>query len=375
MNETDQTPFSSMLGTPGMPPQDQAAGYSDVVNQPHPIIQEMNTPATSPQEFEKRKAGWQMLVEKLQTDPNLQRAVGFAGAALVQPRQPGQTNLGQIGQAYMVGQSAYTAGEYSKYEQDLKSKEEARKTSESQASVDLTKARTPGVAAESAVSAQTVDTRVQAAKAALEQSQLALKKATSQEQVDALHRDIQTRRAQIEKDIPEESVRKSILAEYDKVLADVTEKRAKAAQEQGKADMSKLTVDIVKGMDKEEQKQFLTKSGRYSGSQSAVAQQRDMWGQIYDKLPDDDAHKKGKSREQFVLQQLTAAKAKDATELLVKAKTAGLSDEEIDSLGLFDLAKQAAAERRGATAQLGATPGATQMVWDPAQKKYVPAKK
>jgi hypothetical protein len=381
--------YTDMLGE--NPQEPQPPGMMGGAVQPtHPIVGEMNKPAATPAEFEKRKAGWMAIFDKMQNDPSMRQAALMFGASMLQPVQPGQTQAGQFGQALVTGAGAYNAGEYAQYQQGMAEREAQRKERESAANIEQTQAQTatsrarlPGVAAESKVAAGTADTRIEQAKTEAARAKVALDSATDEAQVAKIERDVRFRKAGLQKVVDDSKVLAAVEAEYDNVAlqAEATRARIKEAgalarEHGGKADISDLTVDIVKKMDPAEQRDFLLKKGRYGTATSALTQQRDMWSDLYDRLPPEDASKAGKTREQFVIDRLTASKQKDAVEMLIKAKQAGFDDAEIDQMGLLDMAKSAVAARRGSTAPgPGGVQGAIRMQFNPKTNRYEPVAK
>ena len=325
-----------------------------------PLVQQMATPATTPDELENRKQGWLQVFD----NPNFRRALGFMGAQLMQPVQPGQTGLGHLGQAMGTGMVAFQQGEYAQYEQKLKAAEEARKTAESgarikasEAGTALDTARLPGVRAESDVAAGTAGDRIKAAKATREKAEQDLAKARTENEVAQVEAELKKRKAAIVKEIPDAKIREGALAEIDLAIQKVAEARARtgqAAAETKRAGteqaVAEITLKQLQGMDDTERKEFLTKTGRYNNAASGMAQQAALWGQIYDKLPLDDVNKKGKTKEQFQMDQLTAAKATDAlTGLTNYLKNTLDPDQEIVRI-YTDLIKTQAGKRAGASA-------------------------
>lgn len=338
--------FQTLLGMSGGPQQPVAGGYSTM--QQGEIPPELQPkPAATSAEVEQRKAGWLAALERVTSDPNLMRAVGMFGANMVQPTAPGQTGLGKFGESYAVGRAAFDAGEYSKRQQEMQEREQTRReastTSEIEsrgATTEQTRARTPGVAAESALATGTLRDRVDAVKIATDRAGLELDKATRDEDVAKVEREMRKRRAEIANLIPDESLRAAEEARIDEIITKAQQARANLANTRattaGKVvDTAKdqITLDVLQDMPKEELKEFLTKTGKYSTHTSGVSQQATMWGGIYDKLPSNDPRKSGKTREQFQMDRLTEAKsanfATTVKNLVSAMDTAGFSQEEI----------------------------------------------
>jgi hypothetical protein len=313
----------------------QQPGINSVVdpNASAPLAM-MQRPVQSPAELEARKSGWQMAAEKL-SDPNLLRALGFAGAAMAMPG-------GSVGHGLATGMTAFQAGEYAdiaKKREDEKFALEQRQagatyestqagTGATLAQTDLAKARLPGAQAQSGVEVATADSRIAQAKAESQKAVIAAKAAQRVEDLAPLEESIRERRLLIERQIPDETVRRQILAEVEK--AEIAVQQAKQTLAKGKTEgaIGDITLDVLKGMSKEDQAAFLTKSGKFASSAagSGIAQQASMWGAIYDKLPETDPHKKGKTREQFQMTQLQSTKAKDITDMMKNYVLAGGDD-------------------------------------------------
>jgi hypothetical protein len=100
--------------TPPRPPQDvrndpvMAANMGGAVDPWAAASQQMDpriapgAPQT-PEEKDRRKAGWSAFLEKLQTDPNAQAMMLRMGTGLMQPTQPGQSYAGHVGTALQSG--------------------------------------------------------------------------------------------------------------------------------------------------------------------------------------------------------------------------------------------------------------------------------
>lgn len=344
-----QTPLGPM---PPQPP--QFAGQQAPVP---PEVQKMAVPASTPEEVATRKEGWKQVLN----NPNFMRALGIMGAQLMQPVQPGQTPLGHLGVGMATGINAFQQGEYSTWRQNLLQQEENRRSAESAANIKQTEARTatetaalPGVEAASDLATRTVEDKVQTARQVREKAEIDLANAKDAQAITRIENELKKRRLEIEKGIPDEKIRAAALAEIDGAVAKLEETRArtgetkaKARKEGAQAAQQEITTKILKEMSPEEQKAFLTKTGKYGTHQSGISQQAQMWGEIYDKLPADDPSKKGKTREQFQMARLTEAKGADALKMLTDYLKNTL-DPDPDIVQLYtDLAKQAGQRRLG----------------------------
>lgn len=381
------------LGQPmpsaGTPPPDASGGmgsYAGMTQPQDPTLTAINKPAQTPAEVETRKSGWQAVWDKFTTDPNLQRAMLMVGAHMMQPLAPGQTTMGHLGQSLALGSQAINAGEYANYEKSRQDTKDQQETAESgarvaasKASTAETQARTPGTIADSKVKTDTAQARIDEANTASATAKLALAKATSQEEVDKIQRDLDKHKLQIEQAVPDAVRKKAVMAELEAAGLKADEAKARinaskaAAGASGsaarannlKADESQITLDVLKKMPDSEKKEFLTKTGKYSTSASGVTQQASLWGDLYDKLPATDSSKSGKTREQFQMKMLTEAKSKDALESLTKYMAANGDDPEIIQ-GLTELIKGNMSAKKAAAGTPG--PG-TRPPLDSFQKK------
>jgi len=315
--------YQQMLGTgitPPAAPQGQPAAYTGMVQPgPNEVVQQLMRPAQSPEELVERRGMWEQIAQKIQSDPNLQNAMLFMGAQLMQPVGPGQSPAGHVGQALATGASAYKMGEFSQYQQQMQGQEAARKERESQANIAATQAGTKRTE-------QTTSQEAELHPLNLEKTQLALSKARTEEEVSKIERDLARRRAEIEKSIPDERLRAARLAELDKVDAEVAEARARAENYRKAAGLAgartakeQQEVDAIDKLSDEDKIAYFSKSGKFaSTASSAVVQQADFWGRIYDKLPADDPDRKGRTREQYQSYKLKQASEKSLLDTFAK---------------------------------------------------------
>ncbi len=81
--------------------------------------------------------------------------------------------------------------------------------------------------------------------------------------------------------------------------------------------LARLTTDTITGMPQADIERLVkAKFTGQAGTGSAVVQQMEAWGQIYDKLPAEDPEKKGQTKEQYVSNMLRQGKAQDAAKAL-----------------------------------------------------------
>lgn len=150
------------------------------------------TPPSSPEEFEARKAGWATVMEKLK-DPNVQRALSYAGTYLMQPIPFGQNALGHLGGAINIGLTAYDMGK-----QALLNEEKLRTAMEhGRAQTEDVKAKTESTKLSNEKTRQTMQDAIAEIKTHAKKAELELKTATRKDEVDAILSKYETRKAQI----------------------------------------------------------------------------------------------------------------------------------------------------------------------------------
>lgn len=306
-----------------MPPvrNEMAAGsYTGAVESgPNTVVQQLMRPAASPEEKIERRGLWEQIAQKIKSDPNLQNSMLFMGAQMMQPIAPGQSGAGHLGQALATGASAYKMGEYSQYQQQQQGAESARKERESAASVAASEATTARVR-------QTTGQEAELHPLNLDKTRLDLSKARTAEEVAKIERDLVKRKADIEKSIPDAALRASRLAELDKVTAEVNEAKARTKNYDAAAALSgartakeQAEIDALDGLSDEDKRAYFSKTGKFgSTANSAVVQQAEFWGKIYDKLPIDDSDKKGRTREQYQSYKLKQANEKSILDTYAK---------------------------------------------------------
>lgn len=383
----NESPYSQLLqggapaAAPQMPPA-QPGGYLGITQPQSTDVSTIIKPAGSPEEVTARKEQWKGILDH----PHFNNALMMMGAALSQPKQIGQTNAGMIGNAAMTGVTALKAGEYSDYKTGMEQREQGRKEAETGANVENTmagaantRAKTPGTAAQSKVEEGTVDARITSAKTEAEKALVGLKKAKNQQEVDNILTDFEKKKATVLAGLDEGETRKAATSELDKVHAEIERIKkqgdyfgAETREKNAKAGIEEMTADTLKGMEGEERKAFLTKSGKFAHNVSALSAQRDMWNDIYDKLPGEHASKKGVTKEEFVMKKLTEAKSQDALKEL-SGYLRSTMDPDPDIVRLYsDLAKSGAAARKGEAPASQTSGGIIKWAKDPKTGKIAP---
>lgn len=106
------------VGAPGSDPWGQAATQLPTDIAPGP-------PKT-PEERDRRKSGWQALMQRLQTDPQLQNMMLKMGTELMQPVQPGQSAAGHLGRSLQSGVDYAVASREQQRKAGLEGKRDVR---------------------------------------------------------------------------------------------------------------------------------------------------------------------------------------------------------------------------------------------------------
>jgi len=346
--------YTEMLGgpqeeQPPAQPMTPGGGFSGMTQGLPPEVQAAARPPATPEEFEVRKKGWLQFVTEAMKDPNLSRAIGMFGVSLAQPVPQGQSKLGHFATGLNVGMGAFDMGKQAQVEQDTKQAESAAVIESRKAETELKKAQLPGVKAEAKVAEATSGDKITQLRAAAKKATSDAEKAVSDADVAKVEAELKRLDAEAIKAIPEALRKETKLAEFELAKTKLNEAKARVWKLSGEAAEQDISVQTLAGMTEAERKEFLTKSGRFSTATSGLVQQGNFWGTLYDKLVEKDpnsASVKGKSREAFQMEQLQAAKQIDAIQLLIKAKQMGLEESEIAELGLFEMARNAAAARR-----------------------------
>lgn len=176
-----------------------------------PDVEAAHVPVNTPQDLEKRKAGWMELVNRFQSNPNLQRAMMLVGANMMQPLQPGQTAGGALANSAVVGMNAYQQGQQADLAQKMALRkegredvrldfeaqrlEEAKRTGASQreaagVATDTARERLPAVRAETERTLRTLDDVVRSSQLQRKQLELAVDKTERGQYLEDLERDL-----------------------------------------------------------------------------------------------------------------------------------------------------------------------------------------
>jgi hypothetical protein len=142
--------FSSLMGA--APPQQnfQAASGFQQTLAPSPAPQQ--TPPSTPQELEQRKAGWQQFIEGIQKDPSMRTAAFMMAGQLMRGPDMGESMAGGVGRAIQLGTMAHGFMQSNKARalMEQQKMEETRRLNEAQiaqahAGIGHTQAQTHGL--------------------------------------------------------------------------------------------------------------------------------------------------------------------------------------------------------------------------------------
>jgi hypothetical protein len=320
-------------------PQPQFSAMSQPID---PTVQQIMQPAKSPEEVESRKAGWMEVMQKAMSDPNISRALMFFGATAAGPRNPGESGMGHFGRAALTGRTAYDFGLEAERNRALQDSKEKREQEAHTANVESTRAGTEGTRARTAATQldtdfnrQTMQDRVGKVKTEAEKAELELKKAKSQEEIDAVKRRYEAKRAEILAGVPDASIRQSIEAELQKQgfenrlkSAQAASAGATAAYYGSKAGEQKLENKDLEAMTPEERAQYRTRTGKFqpttSASSSAMVAGESVFGRLYEqqnpKPQEPEKHAEWTSkRAKYIEERLTALKKMDGDKQRIEA--------------------------------------------------------
>lgn len=226
--------YTNMLPAPPAVATAPQQGYATMA-QPQDV-QQLYKPTNDPQEIQARTEGWQQVLQRVTSDPNLMRAIGYAGATLSQPMQRGQTLAGHMGQAFMVGSSAYNFGKDAEFQRQLAMRKEGREQAESEATVGLRKAQTTssevsteGQRTANEIATATKQSTIDKAKAEVDLTNQKLANAKSEAEKLKIELDAQKRREQIIAEAPG-AEKAAVLAELQRPGAELKRIAAQTSQ-------------------------------------------------------------------------------------------------------------------------------------------------
>lgn len=364
--------FTEMMGQQPQQSQGQMGAPYGQMMQPQVDLSAAHKPVASPQEYEQRLTGWQQLANRFMSDPNLQRAMMMTGAAMMQPIQPGQTTGGALGQAAMVGVNAYGVGEATNLahqaalrkegrenkELGIREQESQARIAESGERVATAQAARPGVAAQSAVAAGTVEDAIASAQANRRKLETAASEGERDAAMNEVLRDNKALEAFAQRPNIDQRVQAELELNQEKIAslrADRTLKGQTSRRTSALAEQEEIEAGDLRNMTPEQR--AAARRNKSGGAQSATVQQYDMWANAYDRIKQQNPSSpeiQGKTRDEFATAKLSTAKAGNASTELAKLLSAGLDED--DSI-IVDLKAQVAAERGEQSQPQGQTGG------------------
>jgi hypothetical protein len=184
-------------------------------------------PVASPQEAGERRGMWNQIVQKFQTDPNLQRAMFMTGAMMMQPLQPGQTSAGNLANAGVVGLNAYTSGTAADEAKQKAARGEQREErrlgmqeTQTGAQVKATEAGTASTLLDIQKKTKTMQSDIDASIALAEEKVLKAKEFKDEASLRTAQRALKEHQARVEL-IPDEEARRREKLKYDKLEAEI----------------------------------------------------------------------------------------------------------------------------------------------------------
>lgn len=371
-------PAPGAVDITGQPPAAPGMNFAATMGPPMEF-EAAHVPAATPAEAETRKAGWMKIYEKFNSNPNLQRALALVGAQLAQPIGPGQTTAGATANAAVVGMNAYQLGQQADFQKQMALKKEGREDArigmeqerlgfegrrvaetEKTGAVGrtATEAGTRNTMLEGDLKSRTFEDLVGTAAAQRRLMETRADTASRDETIKSLERinqelELRAKMPSIARRVEQEIELNQ--AKIDELKSQGSGRAAQARVHAAQAGRQEFENQLLRDLPQDQQLAFLTKSGRFAaGTGSALERQRDVWTKLYQGLPADDSRKAGATEAQFVMRMLSEAKRKDERQLYIDAKRAGLTDQEIEDIGLKP-ERQAAAPATG-----GNRPGSSQ---------------
>lgn len=285
-------------------PQNLSTGFSAMQQPVDPTVAQMMRPATSPEEVEVRKQGWTEFIQRAASDPNIMRAIGMFGSHILQPKSPGQSSLGRFAEGAMIGRTAYDFGQEAELQRSRQMAKDARdaeahdvNVASTKASTEGTRARTEAQRVDTQFSQQTLNDRVAKIKTEAQKAELELQRARSQEDIDAIKRKFEAKKAALLADVSDRVVLQSIFAELDKQGIENNLRNAQAASANASAGASGASAQYygakageqelenadLRNMTPEQRNQYRTKTGPYAATRSGtVGAGEEVYGRLYE---------------------------------------------------------------------------------------------
>lgn len=371
--------WQEMLGASGVGP---GPGAVDLTGQnsafdfmtPMPELQAANTPAATPQDFEKRRSGWMQLLERFSTNPNLQRAMMLVGAQMAQPLQPGQTWQGNTANAAVVGLNAYQLGQQADFSQKQALRKEGREDTrlalESER-VGLERRRveegekTGEIGRESTL--LDIDTRrktqsdtIKRGHALAEEAVLKLEEFKDGDSLRRAERAVKEQEARIRQSIPDQALQQAELDKINELRTKVESMRATGRLTTAKAREQEIEVEDLEGMTPAERQEIRNRKG--GGATSAFAQRETSYRTIYKRLKaerPDSPEISGMTEDEYVARKQNEGTRTDAATQISRLLNAGFDKDDPEIVTLRNVLRQQSSRAGGATQPpAGSTPPA-----------------
>lgn len=283
-------PYAEMMGNTmptSVAPEVQPPQYTAIQQPIPPEVQKMHQPTTNPVEIQQRQEGWQEVIKRFTSDPNIMRAVGMFGASLSSARTPGQTHGGHFGQAMTVGRSAYDFGKQSEIEQRMRMTKEQREQAESDARVASSKASTEGQVLTNTRTRATMDDAIAKVKTEREKAEVELASAKTDQERNAIQLAYTKKVEGIKMSIPDAAIRSSFEEEFkakglnnklteaqiNASRASANASNASAGNSAASAARTRLETKAIEDLSPEERTDYILKRGKYgAGAGSAQVQ-------------------------------------------------------------------------------------------------------
>lgn len=286
LDQMQVNPYATIAGIQDTSTSLAPPSYSAMQQPVDPGVQQLQAPTNNPAEIEQRKEGWLEVIKRMQADPNVMRAVGMFGAAAMSARQPGQSKLGHLGQAFMIGQSAYDFGKQAELDQRMRMSKEQRDQAESDARVASTRAATEGQVLQNETTRATMQDTIAKARLARQQAEEQLAGARSDNEKKRIELNYTRRLETLKNAIPDATIQKSIEAEYAAagLRNDLTRSQIKQADmaavasgasagaSAANARLTNMKADAIRDLSPEDQRAYILGIGKYANGGAGSAQ-------------------------------------------------------------------------------------------------------
>lgn len=208
--------LSKILGIAPTAPSTPQSGLQQAMNPMPPEVNASMTPPKDETDLQTRVNGWGQVIERIKTDPNLQRSLMMMGSYLMQPIQPGQSALGQFGGGVAFGSAAYQMGQSAETEAQLAEREQRMKEAESRSQIELRGAQAEGAQLENVRTRRTMESAVAKVIAEADRTLLEVEGMKKDVPLKDKQREFELRKQEILAGLPDTKLRAQAEAEIDK---------------------------------------------------------------------------------------------------------------------------------------------------------------